>query len=89
MNYDFKSSVLVIRWCLAPLLGCHSYSAAVSTLSSSGWLLSCSLPVFLRPLMVFSSHLAGFLLRQHCSQMINNLENSSEPDDGLILVEKE
>lgn len=41
------------------------------------------------PLLVFSSHLAGFLLRQHCSQMINNLENGSESADGLIPVEKE
>lgn len=89
MNYDFTSSVLVICWCLAPLLGCHSDSASVSNLSSSGWLSPCSPPVFLRPLLGFSSHLAGFLLRQHYSQMINNLENSSEPGDGLIPVEKE
>lgn len=74
---------------LAPLLRCLSDSAAVSVLSSSGWLSHCPSPVFFCPLLVFSSHLAGFLLRQHCSQMINNLENGSESGDGLIPVEKE
>lgn len=45
-------------------------------------------PVFFCPFLVFSSHLARFLLRQHYSQMINNLENGSESGDGLISVEK-
>lgn len=76
---------------LAPLLRCLSDSVAVSVLSSAGWLSHCPSPVFFFfcPLSVFSSHLAGFLLRQHCSQMINNLENGSESGDGLIPVEKE
>lgn len=82
-------SVLVKCQSLTPLLGCLSDSAAVSVLSSSGWLSRCPSPGFFCPLLGFSSHLAGFLLKQHCSQVINNLEDGSEYSDGLIPVEKE
>lgn len=84
----FNLPVLVQCWPPAPLSGCLSDAAAVSVLSSAGWLAHCS-PQFLFCLLVSSSHLGGFLLRQHCSQMINNLENGSEARDGLIPVEKE
>lgn len=87
--HAYLLTVLFKHQSLAPLLRCLSDSAAVSILSSSGSLSHCPSPVFFCPLSDFSSHLAGFLLRQHCSQMINNLENDSESGDGLIPVEKE